>query len=53
MLTLFELLVVNNWHDIMGVVVELTSDWSVLYFISWYVRSIPQHVYAPSTLRHV
>ena len=40
-LTLFELLVVNNWHDIMGVVVDLTSPWSVLYFVSWYVPDTP------------
>uniref|UniRef100_A0A7S3AFJ0 Ion transport domain-containing protein n=1 Tax=Haptolina ericina TaxID=156174 RepID=A0A7S3AFJ0_9EUKA len=39
-LTLFELLVVNNWHDIMRQVVDVTSDWAVVYFISWYVISV-------------
>ncbi|KAL1495430.1 hypothetical protein AB1Y20_016798 [Prymnesium parvum] len=40
MLTLFNLLVVNNWHDIMRVVVNLTSYWSIIYFISWYVLAV-------------
>jgi len=39
-LTLFELLVVNNWHVIMGSVVALTSEASRIYFISWYVLAV-------------
>ncbi|KAL3898282.1 MAG: hypothetical protein SGPRY_012875, partial [Prymnesium sp.] len=39
-LTLFNLLVVNNWHDIMDVIVDLTSSWSIIYFISWYILAV-------------
>lgn len=35
--TLFELLMVNNWHVFMNAGVEVTSEWCRLYFISFYV----------------
>ncbi|KAK3752731.1 hypothetical protein QZH41_018699, partial [Actinostola sp. cb2023] len=35
--TLFELTVVNNWFIIMEGVVQLTSDWSRVYFMLFYV----------------
>jgi len=36
--SLFELLVVNNWQVIMGEVAIVTrSNWSRAYFISWYI----------------
>jgi len=37
MLTLFELLIVNNWYVTMDVTVAVTSGWSRAYFIAWYL----------------
>ena len=40
LVTLFELLVVNNWHVVMQDVVDVTSDWARVYFISWYLLAV-------------
>jgi len=38
--TLFELLVVNNWQVIMAAVVTVDGEWSRLYFFSWWVLAV-------------
>ncbi|XP_071945842.1 two pore channel protein 1-like [Antedon mediterranea] len=38
--TLFELMVVNNWHIIMNGVAEVRSEWSRVYFIVFYLSSM-------------
>jgi two pore calcium channel protein len=40
LVTLFELLIVNNWHVITDVFVAATDDWARVYFISWYVLAV-------------
>ncbi|CAG2184314.1 unnamed protein product, partial [Oppiella nova] len=35
--TLFELMVVNNWFILMDGYASVTSDWSRLYFMSFYI----------------
>lgn len=40
LVTLFELLVVNNWYVIMDGVVATTSHWSRLFFISFYCSAV-------------
>eukprot|EP00056_Hartaetosiga_gracilis_P013026 m.211453 g.211453 ORF g.211453 m.211453 type:complete len:455 (+) comp13785_c3_seq26:1979-3343(+) len=38
--TLFELLVVNNWFVIMDGVVAVTSEWARIYFIGFYIIAV-------------
>jgi len=38
--TLFELLVVNNWQVIMNEAVIVSGEWSRVYFISWWVSAV-------------
>lgn len=40
LVTLFYLLVVNNWYIAMESVSLLTSQWAKLYFISWYILAV-------------
>ena len=39
-MTLFELLVVNNWNVIMDQAVAVSSDWARIYFISWFILAV-------------
>ncbi|XP_071849102.1 two pore calcium channel protein 1-like isoform X2 [Apostichopus japonicus] len=38
--TLFELTVGNNWHVIMNAIAMTVSEWSILYFIIFYLSSM-------------
>ena len=38
--TLWYLLCVNNWFVVMDAVAALASDWSRLYFLSWYALAV-------------
>ena len=38
--TLFELLVVNNWQVITHAVVTVDGDWSRIYFLTWWVLAV-------------
>ena len=38
--TLFELMVVNNWHVIMNGFVAVTSEWSRLFFMLFYLVTV-------------
>ena len=38
--TLFELLVVNNWQVIMGNTAALVGQWARAYFITWWILSV-------------
>ncbi|XP_072043835.1 two pore channel protein 1-like [Amphiura filiformis] len=38
--TLFELTVINNWHVIMRGIAEVTTVWSQMYFILFYLSSM-------------
>ncbi|KNC83649.1 hypothetical protein SARC_04110 [Sphaeroforma arctica JP610] len=40
MMTLWELMVVNNWFIIMEAYVAANSQWARVYFIAWYVVSV-------------
>jgi hypothetical protein len=40
LITLFALLVVNNWHVQMEVAVAVTGPYARLYFISWYLVAV-------------
>ena len=40
LVTLFELLVVNNWNVIMDEAVAVSNDWARIYFISWFVLAV-------------
>ena len=39
-MTLFELLVVNNWNVIMDQAVAVSNDWARIYFISWFILAV-------------
>ena len=39
-MTLFELLVVNNWMVIMDQVAAVDGEWSRIYFFSWWILSV-------------
>jgi len=38
--TLFELMVVNNWFVIMDGFVAVTNDWARLYFMLFYICAV-------------
>ena len=38
--TLFELLIVNNWQEIMEEVVVVDGEWSRLFFLSWWLLAV-------------
>jgi len=40
LVTLFELLVVNNWNVIMDDAVEVSNDWARIYFMSWFILAV-------------
>ena len=40
LVTLFELLVVNNWNVIMCEAVAVSNDWARVYFISWFILAV-------------
>ena len=40
LITLFELMVVNNWQVIMFGVVAVTNKWSQIYFLSFYIMTV-------------
>ena len=39
-MTLFELLVVNNWMVIMEEVATVDGGWTRIYFISWFILAV-------------
>merc|ERR1712070_1245949 len=40
LVTLFELLVVNNWHVLMSGFIAVTSPWCRWYFVSFWVLGV-------------
>ena len=40
LVTLFELLVVNNWNVIMDQAVAVSNDWARIYFVSWFILAV-------------
>jgi two pore calcium channel protein, plant len=40
LMVLFSMTVVNNWHVIASGVTAVTSSWSILYFVSFYLLAV-------------